>query len=57
MDFTFKFKIDERVTTVFKDTGIIDMAAIDNSGDECYYVKLSGGKDSWFKVAHLEKIS
>ena len=56
MDFTFKFKIDQKVKTVFGDNGLVDMAAVDNSGDECYYVKLAAGKDSWFKVAHLEGI-
>jgi hypothetical protein len=54
MEHKFKFDIDDAVTTVFKETGIIDMAAIDNRGFECYFVKTKS-RDAWYKVDQLEK--
>ncbi len=56
MDAKFKFDIDEKVKTVFDEDAIIDMAGIDNTKQETYYVKLKGGQGQWLKVDQLKKI-
>lgn len=53
MKVEFKFEIDQKVKTIFDEYGIVDMAAIDNTNKESYYVKVKGGKGDWFKVDQL----
>jgi len=49
----FAFSINQVVKTILGDKGIVDMAAINNSGEECYYVKLKGGQGEWFNRDQL----
>ena len=51
----FEFNVDEKVKTIFGEKGIVDMAALDNSGCKIYYIKLKGGSDTWFKEDQLTK--
>lgn len=48
---TFKFALNQRVTTPFGDAGIVTTQAVDNSGVN-YYVKTSAG-GNWFKEDEL----
>lgn len=49
---TFKFDIDEKVTTPFGDAGIVAMCAIDDSGNLTYFVK-TANDDKWIKEDQL----
>ena len=51
MEITFKFKLDENVTTPFGEHGIIDMLGYDEGGVK-YYVK-SNNPSNWFKEWQL----
>jgi hypothetical protein len=54
LDVNFEFAPDAKVKTVLGEIGIVDMCAIDNNGNEIYYVKtLTGG--NWFKKGQLKK--
>lgn len=48
---TFKFDLNQRVTTPFGDPGIVTTQAVDNGGVS-YYVKTSAG-GNWFKEDEL----
>jgi len=43
----FKFELDQWVTSVLGDKGIIEMCAVARGGNQ-YLVTLVGGKDTWF---------
>ena len=47
MEVTFAFKLDQEVTSVLGDKGIIEMCAVARGGNQ-YLVTLVGGKDTWF---------
>jgi len=49
----FKFVIDQRVTTLFGEEGVITMLAYDDSGVG-YYVKTKEHNDNWFKEKDLK---
>lgn len=51
MQITFKFTLDQNVTTRFGEHGIVEMCAVDEVGLR-YYVKTAGG-GNWFKEAEL----
>lgn len=51
MNVTFKFTIDQNVTTPFGEPGIVSMLAVDSSGIN-YFVKTKVGGD-WFKESQL----
>lgn len=48
---TFKFEIDQRVTTPFGDVGVVDVQAVD-AGGITYYVKTAAG-GNWLKEAQI----
>ncbi len=56
MKIDFKFEIDQKVITPFDDTGIVEMAAIDNGKSEVYYIKRSNDCQ-WFKVGQLREVN
>lgn len=49
---TFKFDVDEPVSTPFGDDGIVSMCAIDDGGKSTYFVK-TAKDDKWFKEEQL----
>jgi hypothetical protein len=51
MDVTFKFTLDQKVTTPFGDVGLISMLAVDDGGNT-YFVKTKDG-GNWFKESQL----
>jgi len=53
MKVDFKFKLDEKVITVFGDNGIVSMLGVDDGGI-VYYVKASNNSD-WFKEKNLKR--
>lgn len=55
MTVDFKFEIDQRVTTVFDDIGIIEMAAIDDALQKKYYIQRSSDSQ-WMKEAQLRAV-
>ncbi len=46
MEIVFKFELDEKVTTVLGDEGIVEMCAYARAGNQ-YLITLAGGKDVW----------
>ena len=54
MKVDFKFKVGQMVKTMFSDIGTIDMAAIDDSNTNKYYVKRSS-ESQWFKESQLSE--
>ena len=48
----FKFELDQRVITPFKEIGIISMLGYDEGGNQ-YYTK-SKSSSNWFKEKELE---
>ena len=55
MEANFKFEIDQKVETAFGDVGIVNMAAIDDNRQECYFIKRSD-ESKWFKVLELKAV-
>lgn len=51
MNTTFKYVLDQKVTTPFGEAGIVKMCAVDETGIQ-YYVKTAGG-GNWFKESEL----
>lgn len=51
MNVTFKFTIDQKVTTPFGEPGIISVLGVDECGIT-YFVKTSAG-GNWFKESQL----
>ncbi len=51
MNIVFVFRLEQSVTTLFGAKGIVDMCAVDETGNR-YYVKTEAG-DAWFKEAQL----
>ena len=51
----FEFDIDDRVKTIFDETGIVDMACVNNSGNNVYLIKLKDKENTWFKETQLLK--
>ncbi len=49
----FKFDLEQKVKTVFGDTGIVEMCAIDDGPESKYFVKRSENS-SWFKESELQ---
>ena len=53
MTTVFAFELDQMVTTVLGDEGIIEMCAIARGGKQ-YLVTLAGGKDVWLYEDRLQ---
>lgn len=53
MNITFKYTLEQKVTTPFGEAGLIDMLGYDQNG-VTYYVKTAGG-GNWFKEAQLSE--
>ena len=51
MNVTFKFSLDETVTTAFGENGIISMLGVDDGGN-CYFVKTKSA-GTWLKESQL----
>lgn len=51
MHVTFKFTLDQNVTTPFGEAGLITVLGYDENGNT-YYVKTAGG-GNWFKESQL----
>jgi hypothetical protein len=51
MNATFKYDLEQKITTPFGEAGIVKMCAVDEVGIQ-YYVKTAGG-GNWFKEAEL----
>jgi len=51
MNVTFKYELEQKVTTPFDEIGIITMLAVDENGLLCYCKTAGGG--NWFKESEL----
>ncbi|MGI4846838.1 MAG: hypothetical protein ACRYGK_01680 [Janthinobacterium lividum] len=51
MNATFKFNLNEKITTPFGEAGIVTMCAVDDGGNT-YYAKTAAG-GNWFKESEL----
>jgi hypothetical protein len=51
MNVTFKFTLDQKVTTPFGDLGVISMLGVDDGGNQ-YHVKTATGSN-WFKESQI----
>lgn len=51
MNVTFKFTLDQNVTTPFGEPGIVSMLGVDGGGNT-YFVKTKAGGE-WFKESQL----